>query len=116
MSCEVFNNSDIAFINETSQEFVVNLNMVDVENTLPYSPHLKNIEWKMSRYGESECLVLKDIKDGVSQNGCTITVSLLPNDTKDLFGKFSHQLILTDVLDKKFVFDLGRLTIKSIIK
>lgn len=116
MSCEVFNNSDIAFISETSQEFIINLNMVDVDKTLPYSPSIKNAEWKMSYYGERECLILKDTTNGIIQNGNIITISLSSDDTKDLFGKFTHQLILTDSNDKKFVFDLGKLTIKSIIK
>ena len=73
----------------------------------------------MSRYGETECLVSKtstDSPDEVEYEENVITITLLPSDTMNLFGKFTHQIIIRDIHSSIFVADLGKISIKPLIK
>jgi hypothetical protein len=116
MSCEVFNESDVAMIAGSKQIFEVNIyNILDNQ----INAAIVSVEWRMSRYGETECLLSKDSsnKKSVTFNDSgTITITLLSDDTRDMFGKFTHQITITDVSGSVFVADLGKISIKPIIK
>ena len=77
------------------------------------------IEWRMSKYGEIECLVSKDMHDNPKDfmyEKNHIEIIIRCNDTIGLYGKFTHQVIITDMMDNKFIVDLGNISIKPQIK
>ena len=115
MSCEVFNESDFGMIEGCEQTFEVNLyNIFGEEYTKAI---IDFVEWRMSKYGETELIVSKKSTDGsIAINGNIITISILSTDTQGLHGKFTHQLIITDGIGRQFIADLGKISIKPQIK
>ena len=61
---------------------------------------------KSSADGDESVVIEKNI----------ITISIDSQDTEGLFGKFTHQLIITDRHGRKFIADLGKISIKPQIK
>lgn len=115
MSCEVFNESDFGMIEGCEQIFEVNLyNIFGEEYTKAI---IDFVEWRMSKYGETELIVSKKSTDGsIAINENIITISISSTDTQDLHGKFTHQLIVTDGIGRQFISDLGKISIKPQIK
>ena len=115
MSCEVFNESDFGMIEGCEQTFEVNLyNIFGEEYT---NAIIDLVEWRMSKYGETELIVSKKSTDGsISINENIITISIFSKDTQGLYGKFTHQLIVTDGIGRQFISDLGKISIKPQIK
>ena len=115
MSCEVFNESDSGMIEACEQTFEVNLyNIFGEEYT---NAIIDLVEWRMSKYGETELIVSKKSTDGsISINENIITISIFSKDTQGLYGKFTHQLIVTDGIGRQFISDLGKISIKPQIK
>ena len=115
MSCEVFNNSDFGMIEGCEQTFEVNLyNIFGEEYTKAIIDY---VEWRMSKYGETELIISKKSTDGsIAINANIITISIFSQDTQGLYGKFTHQLIVTDGIGRQFIADLGKITIKPQIK
>ena len=115
MSCEVFNESDFGMIEGCEQTFEVNLyNIFGEEYTKAI---IDFVEWRMSKYGETELIISKKSTDGsIAINENIITISILSQDTQGLYGKFTHQLIVTDGIGRQFVADLGKISIKPQIK
>ena len=117
MSCEVFNESDFGMIEGSQQTFSVNLYNILGEKYENVA--INSAEWRLSKYGETEMLVSKSSADGdesvvIEKN--IITISIDSQDTEGLFGKFTHQLIITDRHGRKFIADLGKISIKPQIK
>lgn len=118
MAKEMFNETDIAMIQGCQQTI-----QIDIYNILSEVCNIAidKVEWRMSRYGETECLVSKnsiDNEDEVSIDINVLTITILSSDTMDmdLSGKFTHQAIITDLSGKQFVLDLGKISIKPMIK
>ena len=106
MSCEVFNESDFGMIEGCEQTFSINLyNIFGEEYT---SAIIDYVEWRISKYGETELIVSKKSTEG--------SISIFSQDTQGLYGKFTHQLIVTDGIGRQFVADLGKISIKPQIK
>ena len=115
MSCEVFNESDFGMIEGCEQTFSINLYNIFGEE---YSNAIIDfVEWRMSKYGETELIVSKKSTDGsIAINENIITISIYSQDTEGLYGKFTHQLIVKDGHGRQFIADLGKITIKPQIK
>ena len=114
MSCEVFNESDFGMIEGCEQTFSINLYNIFGEDMKAI---IDFVEWRMSKYGETELIVSKKSTDGsISINENIITISIFSKDTQGLHGKFAHQLIVTDGLGRQFIADLGKISIKAQIK
>jgi hypothetical protein len=115
MSCEVFNESDIAMVAGCQQTFEVNLYNLLGEHL---NADISSVEWRISRYGETECLLSKYSTDSSIQfsSDGVITITLLSEETREMFGKFTHQAIITDVQSNTFIADLGKISIKPMIK
>ena len=115
MSCEVFNESDFGMIEGCEQIFEVNLyNIFGEEYTKAI---IDFVEWRMSKYGETELIASKKSTDGsIVINENIITISISSTDTQGLHGKFTHQLIVTDGIGRQFISDLGKISIKPQIK
>ena len=114
MSCEVFNESDFGMIEGCEQTFSINLYNIFGEDMKAI---IDFVEWRMSKYGETELIVSKKSTDGsISVNENIITISIFSKDTQGLHGKFAHQLIVTDGLGRQFIADLGKISIKAQIK
>ena len=115
MSCEVFNESDFGMIEGCQQVFTINLYNIFGEE---YSNAIIDYaEWRMSKYGETEALVVKKLTDGsILITGNIITISIDSQDTEGLHGKFTHQLFLKDGSGRQFIADLGKISIKPQIK
>ena len=115
MSCEVFNESDFGMIEGCAQTFEVNLYNIfgeEYKNAI-----IDYVEWRISKYGETESIVSKKSTEGsilIDEN--IITISIFSTDTRGLHGKFTHQLIITDGIGRQFIADLGKITIKPQIK
>ena len=115
MSCDVFNESDFGMIEGCEQTFSINLyNIFGEEYT---NVIIDFVEWRMSKYGETELIISKKSTDGsITINENIITISIFSTDTQGLHGKFAHQLIVTDGIGRQFIADLGKITIKPQIK
>ena len=114
MSCEVFNESDFGMIEGCEQTFEVNLYNIFGEDMKAI---IDFVEWRMSKYGETELIISKKSTDGsIAINENIITISIFSQDTQGLYGKFTHQLIVTDGIGRQFVADLGKISIKPQIK
>ena len=115
MSCEVFNESDFGMIEGCEQTFSINLYNILGEE---YSNAIIDfVEWRMSKYGETELIVSKKSTDGsIAINENIITISIYSQDTEGLYGKFTHQLIIKDGHGRQFIADLGKISIKPQIK
>ena len=115
MSCEVFNESDFGMIEGCEQTFSINLyNILGEEYT---SVNIDYVEWRLSKYGETELIVSKKSTDGsIYFNENIITVSIFSQDTLGLHGKFTHQLVITDGGGRQFIADLGKISIKAQIR
>ena len=78
------------------------------------------ISWKMSHYGYPTSVVSKSLGSGISITGDVtdgnFEVHLLPADTEDLSGKFSHQATITDGTGEKFIPAQGVITITKEIE
>lgn len=114
MSCETFNQDEILFISGTYQ--VLEFNIYDHLGIEIPDLALKEVFWRMSKLCESTKVLEKKLQDGVSTSGNIITVVLSSSDTKNFSGFYTHQLILTDVSNKTYVIDGGRIAIKKMIK
>ena len=115
MSCEVFNESDFGMIEGCEQTFSINLyNIFGEEYTKAI---IDFVEWRMSKYGETELIISKKSTDGsIAINENIITISIYSQDTEGLYGKFTHQLIIKDGHGRQFIADLGKISIKPQIK
>lgn len=115
MSYEVFNENDFGMIEGCEQTFSVNLyNILGEEYT---NAIIDYVEWRISKYGETELIVSKKSTDGsISINENIITISIYASDTEGLHGKFTHQLIVKDGHGRPFIADLGKISIKPQIK
>lgn len=115
MSCEVFNETDFGMIEGCEQTFSINLYNILGEE---YSNAIIDfVEWRMSKYGETELIVSKKSTDGsIAINENIITISIYSQDTEGLYGKFTHQLIVKDGHGRQFIADLGKISIKPQIK
>ena len=115
MSCEVFNENDFGMIEGCEQTFEVNLyNIFGEEYT---NAIIDFVDWRMSKYGATELIISKQSTDGsIAINENIITISIFSQDTQGLYGKFTHQLIVTDGIGRQFVADLGKISIKPQIK
>ena len=114
MSCEVFNESDFGMIEGCEQTFTINLYNIFGEDMKAI---IDFVDWRMSKYGETELIVSKKTTDGsISVNENIITISIFSTDTQGLHGKFTHQLIVTDGIGRQFIADLGKISIKAQIK
>ena len=61
MSCEVFNESDFGMIEGCEQTFSINLYNIFGEDMKAI---IDFVEWRMSKYGETELIVSKKSTDG----------------------------------------------------
>lgn len=115
MSYEVFNENDFGMIEGCEQTFSINLyNILGEEYT---NVIIDYVEWRISKYGETELIVSKKSTDGsISINENIITISIYASDTEGLHGKFTHQLIVKDGHGRPFIADLGKISIKPQIK
>lgn len=114
MSCEVFNNSDFGMIGGCQQTFDVDL--YDVLNE-EYHIAASSCEWRLAKYGETEVLATEStVKGTINITDNIIQITIPYSDTQNLFGKFTHQLVITDKLGNQFVADLGKISIKPMIK
>ena len=115
MSCTIFNESDFGMIEGCEQTFSINLYNILGEE---YSNAIIDfVEWRMSKYGETEVIVSKKSTDGsIAINENIITISIYSQDTEGLYGKFTHQLIVKDGHGRQFIADLGKISIKPQIK
>lgn len=115
MSCGVFNENDFGMIEGCEQTFSINLYNIlgeEYKNAI-----IDYVEWRISKYGETELIVSKKSTDGsisISEN--IITISIYASDTEGLHGKFTHQLIVKDGHGRPFIADLGKISIKPQIK
>lgn len=57
--------------------------------------------WTLSEFGYSDITILK--KAGVLSSDYSSMITLNANDTRDLEGKFVHQITLIDYLDDAYV-------------
>lgn len=117
MNCSIFNDTNIGMIEGSNQTISVDLYNIFGEQ-YDYID-IVNIEWRMSKYGEIECLVSKNTASNPKEmryEGNTIEVIVNCNDTIGLYGKFTHQIVITDLMDNKFIVDLGNISIKPQIK
>lgn len=117
MSCEVFNETDFGMI-EGSQQ-ILNVSLYNVFGESYSNIIISKIEWRLSKYGETECLVSKSSESELSDiqyDKNIIDIVLTENDTIGLYGKFTHQLIIEDYKKKIFIVDLGKISIKPQIK
>ena len=114
MSCEVFNNSDFGMIAGCQQTLDVDLyDVLDI----PYRISVTSCEWRLAKYGEIETLATESITKGtIIVNDNLIQITIPSSDTQNLFGKFTHQLVIIDVSKRQFVVDLGKISIKPMIK
>ena len=117
MSCEVFNETDFGMI-EGSQQ-TINLNIFNILGESFSSVAINSVTWRMSVYGETECVVEKDSITNsrdfeIDENSIQITI--LSSETEGLHGKFTHQIVITDLHGSNFIVDLGRISIKPRIK
>lgn len=114
MSCEVFNNSDFGMIGGCRQTFSVDLyDILDEE----YHIAVSSCEWRLAKYGETEVLATEStVKGTINITDNIIQITIPSSDTQNLFGKFTHQLVITDKLGNQFVADLGKISIKPMIK
>ena len=117
MSCEVFNETDFGMI-EGSQQ-TLNLNLFNILGESFSSVAINSVGWRMSVYGETECIVEKDSISNprdfeIDEN--LIQITILSSETEGLHGKFTHQLVITDLHGSNFVVDLGKISIKPRIK
>ena len=113
MSCEVFNETDFGMI-EGSQQ-TLNLNLFNILGESFSSVAINSVVWRMSVYGETECIVEKDSISNprdfeIDEN--LIQITILSNETEGL----THQLFITDLHGSNFVVDLGKISIKPRIK
>ena len=91
MSCEIFNNSDFGMIEGSQQTITLDLYTILGEEFKNVA--IESVEWRMSRYGETECLVSKtstDNQDEVEYEENVITITLLPSDTNTLYAPKEH--------------------------
>ncbi len=123
MPCGVFSESDFGMVEGGQQTIRVDLFKLTGEE---YHVALDRIEWRLGRYGETACLISKKVEnlvlnpnavgDGILLDDNIITVTLSANDTVGLWGKFTHQAILTDLKGRQFILDLGKISIKPMIR
>lgn len=117
MSCEVFNESDFGMIEGSTQ--TINLNIYNMIGEEYKNILIIKVEWRMSKYGETECLISKNSDDNPSEvifDKNNVEITLLANDTLGLYGKYTHQAIITDYHSNIFIIDLGKISIKPQIK
>ena len=115
MSCEVFNESDFGMIEGCEQTFSINLYNIFCEEYT--SAIIDYVEWRISKYGETELIVSKKSTEGsISIDENIITISIEARDTEGLHGKFTHQLVVKDGHGRQFIADLGKISIKPQIK
>lgn len=114
MSCEVFNNSDFGMIAGCQQTLDVDLyDVLDIE----YRIAVLSCEWRLAKYGETEILATESITKGtITADGNLIQITIPSSDTQNLYGKFTHQLVIVDNSGDQFVVDLGKISIKPMIK
>lgn len=117
MICETFNNSDFYMI-EGSQQ-IISVELYNIFGESYSNIIISKIEWRLSKFGETECLVSKSSESELSDiqyDKNIIDIVLTENDTIGLYGKFTHQLIIEDYKKKIFIVDLGKISIKPQIK
>ena len=114
MSCEVFNNNDFGMIAGCFQ--TLDIDLFDLYDDA-YNIASTSCEWRLARYGETEILASESTEKGTIKITDNIVQITIPSsDTQNLFGKFTHQLVIIDRLGNQFVTDLGKISIKPIIK
>ena len=114
MSCEVFNNSDFGMIGGCQQTFSVDLYDIFDEE---YHIAASSCEWRLAKYGETEVLATEStVKGTINITDNIIQITIPSSDTQNLFGKFTHQIIIRDIHSSIFVADLGKISIKPLIK
>ena len=117
MSCDVFNETDFGMIEGSQQTLTLSLYNVlgaEIKNVA-----IESVEWRMSFYGGTECVVSKNSdsnQNEVNFDENVISITLLSEDTLGLYGKFTHQIIIHDIHDQLFIADLGKISIKPQIK
>lgn len=117
MSCEVFNESDFGMI-EGSQQ-TLNIDLYNIFGEEYKNILISEVCWKMSVYGETECVLAKNSSSNstdIQWNNNTILITILDNDTLGFHGKFTHQAIIKDLYGNSFSVDLGKISIKPQIK
>lgn len=114
MSCEVFSNSDFGMIAGCQQTLSIDLYDIIGED---YNIVINSCEWRLAKYGETEVLTTESTEKGtIVIDGNIIEIIIPSSDTQNLFGKYTHQLVIIDKLDNQFVADLGKISIKPMIK
>ena len=96
MSCEVFNESDFGMIEWCEQTFSINLyNIFGEEYT---NVIIDFVEWRMSKYGETELIVSKKTTDGsISVNENIITISIFSKDKIQLLFNILNSMSFTGI-------------------
>lgn len=77
---------------------------------------VQNVEFMLSRYGESECQCRKALNDAggyITLNEKFVSVKLDLQDTKDLEGLYIARLRITDMSDRVFETEVHKILIKK---
>lgn len=117
MNCNIFNENDFGMIEGSHQ--ILTLNLYDILGNVYKNILIVEAEWRMSKYGEIEVLASKNTTDNpteISWNDGVIKIIINANDTLGLYGKFTHQVLITDYHGNIFIADLGKISIKPQIK
>ena len=115
MSCEVFNENDFGMVEGCQQ--VLSVDLYNILGEAYKGVIIDSVEWRMSKYGEIEALVIKKSSDGsITFIENIIEILISSEDTQGLHGKFTHQLLIKDGNGQSFVADLGKISIKPQIK
>lgn len=110
---DIYSPNEISFV-AGSTEFIL-LHVYGFQEMKLNSINITKIEWKLAKYGENECLILKTLSNGITVNGDCIFVKLIPSDTSNFYGLYTHQITITDVNNNVFVINQGRIFIDSLI-
>lgn len=111
---DIYNHNEISFV-AGSTEYIF-LNVFGFQEMKLDSIKVIKIEWKMAKYGENECLLSKNLSNGITVHKTTIRIKLLPIDTSNFYGLYTHQLTITDINNNVFVINQGRIFIDSLIQ
>lgn len=113
MNCEVYNPQTIIFVGGSTQYFDIDLFSIVGAKVIPA---LNSITWSLAKYGDNEIIDKKvwTINENMSDSGITLTDNTITIKylSKDIYGKFHHQIQIVDSNNKRFIMDLGNIIIK----
>ena len=112
-NCNFYNNQTIDCIEGSTETIEVDL--FDVFGR-KMATTLSKVTWCMSRYGESESLLNEIWNSSAPEANPNVTVTdnvvQITFYQTGLYGKFIHQLQITDTDTRNYVLDLGQILVK----